>query len=196
MATSIFSILEEISSIFLPGVHVIRRRFSGREAYCDTSTLLEADHRSAGTMIMTHRDEEICSNIFSYFNKNISTDFLFSRDPVFNSTSNHAFLSFQFHMFEICDNDMPPWTYNPSERTSKIESVDTNFTRPSLRVQHVEFNSFLTVQHINTCPAGQSREGKDLIQPSYNDTGIRTSNTKLSSHYAYTPAWNICTACI
>ena len=177
-----FSILEAISSASLPGDHPIRSGHCGREAYCEMSTLFNADYRSTGTMIMTHEKEESQSNIFSYFNKNISSSFFFSRDPVFTSTSNNMFLSFQCHMFETCDNDTPPWTHYPSERTSKIESVDTNFTRTSLGVQHVEFTSFLTVQHINTCPSGQLREGKDLIQPSHNDTGICLSNTKLSSH--------------
>ena len=134
MAISIFSILEAVSSIFLPGVQSIRRRFSGREAYCDTSTLLEAEHRSAGTMIMTQGKEEGRTNIFSHLNINISSSFLFSRDPVFSSTSNNMFLSFQCHMFETRDNYMPPWTYYPSERTSEIASVDTNFTRSLLGV--------------------------------------------------------------
>ena len=169
--------------MFLPGVQIVRRRSSGQDAYCETLTLCEADYRSTGMTMMMHGKKKMQHNIFSTY-KNISTYFLFSRDPVFNSTSNNTFLSFQFNMFETCDNDMPSWTYNPSERSSRIASVDMNFTRPSLRVQHVEFLSFLTVQHINTCPAGQSREGKDLIQPPYNDTGICLSITELSSQYS------------
>ena len=181
MATTIFSILEAVSSIPLPGVQSIRRRHGGRDAYCETPTLTTASCRMAGTTIMIHGEEELYPNMFSAINKNISSSFLFSRDPVFSSTSNNTFLSFQCHMFETRDNYMPPWTYYPSERTSEIASVDTNFTRSLLGVQHVEFSSFLTVQHLNTCPTGQLREGKDLIRPSYNDTGICPSNAKLSS---------------
>ena len=165
MATTIFSILEAVSSIPLPGVQSIRRRHGGRDAYCETPTLTTASCRMAGTTIMIHGEEELYPSIFSSINKYISSSFLFSRDPVFSSTSNNMFLSFQCHMIETCDNYMRPWTYYPSERTSEIASVDTNFTRSLLGVQHVEFSSFLTVQHINTCSPWQSREGKDLIQP-------------------------------
>ena len=178
MAISTFSILEAVSSASLPGDHSIRSGHGSREAYCDSATLPQASCCKAGTTIMIFEMEELCDNIFSYTNKNIQSNFLFSRDPVFSSASNNTFLSFQCHMFETRDYD------DLSLRSSKIESVDMNFTRPWLGVQHVEFSSFLTVQHTNTCPAGQLRDGKDLIRPSYNDTGICPTHAKLSSQYS------------
>ena len=184
MAISTFSILEAISSASLPGDPYIRSGHDSREASCESTAVPQASCYHAGTTIMTFETEEVCENIFSYTNKNIQSNFLFSRDPVFSSASNNMFLSFQCHMFETCDNDILPWPYDPSERTSKIEPVDMNFTRPWLGVQHVTFSSFLTVQHTNTCPAGQLRDGKDLIPLSYNDTGICPSHAKLSSQYS------------
>ena len=178
MAISIFSILEAVSSASLPGDHFIRSGHSGQEAYCDSMTLPQASCRTSGTTIMIFEKEELCDNIFSYTNKNIQSNFLFSRDPVFSSASNNTFLSFQCHMFETCDYD------DLSLRSSMKEPVDMNFTRPELGVQHVEFSSFLTVRHTTTCPersAEQLRDGKDLIRPSYNDTGIYPTHAKLSS---------------
>ena len=175
MAISTFSILEAVSSASLPGDHSIRSGHSSREAYCKSATLPQASCCKAGTTIMIFEMEELCDNIFSYTNKNIQSNFLFSRDPVFSSVSNNTFLSFQCHMYETCDYD------DSSLRSSMKEPVDMNFTRPWLGVQHVEFSSFLTVQHINTCSPWQSREGKDLIQPSYNDTGICPYYTELSA---------------
>ena len=179
MAISTFSILEAVSSASLPGDQSIRSEHGSRDAYCYSATLPQASCCRAGTTIMIFEMEELCDNIFSYTNKNIQSNFLFSRDPVFSSTSNNTFLSFQCHMFETCDYD------DLSLRSSKIEPVDMNFTRPWLGVQHVEFSSFLTVQHTNTCPAGQLRDGKDLIRPSYNDTGICPTHAKLSSQPSY-----------
>ena len=175
MALSTFSILEAVSSASLPGDLYIRSGRGSREAHCESTVEPQASCYHAGTMIMTIEKEELCDNIFSYTNKNIQSNFLFSRDPVFSSASNNTFLSFQCHMFETCDYD------DPSLRSSMKEPVDMNFTRPELGVQHVEFSSFLTVQHTNTCPAGQLRDGKDLIRPSYNDTGIYPTHAKLSS---------------
>ena len=178
MALSTFSILEAVSSASLPGDHSIRSGHSGREAYCDSATLPQASCRTAGTTIMIFETEELCDNIFSYTNKNIQSNFLFSRDPVFSSASNNTFLSFQCHMFEICDMDVP------SLRSSLKEPVDMNFTRPELGVQHVEFSSFLPVRHTTTCPMGQLRDGKDLIRPSYNHIGICPPHAKLSTQYS------------
>ena len=175
MALSTFSILEAVSSASLPGDIYIRSGHGSREAHCESTVVPQPSCYNAGTMIMTIEKEELCDNIFSYTNKNIQSNFLFSRDPVFSSASNNTFLSFQSHMFETCDYD------DLSLRSSLKEPVDMNYARPELGIQHVEFSSFLTVQHINTCPAGQLREGKDLIQPSDNDTGICTSKPKLSS---------------
>ena len=126
----------------------------------------------AGTTIMTIETEEVCENIFSYTNKNIQSNFLFSRDPVFSSASNNTFLSFQCHMYETCDYD------DSSLRSSMKEPVDMNFTRPELGVQHVEFSSFSAVRHTTTCPTGELRDGKDLIRPSYDDTGICPTHTR------------------
>ena len=175
MAISTFSILEAVSSATLPGDPYIRSGHDSREASCESTVVPQASCCNAGTTIMTIEMEEVCENIFSYTNKNIQSNFLFSRDPVFSSASNNTFLSFQCHMYETCDYD------GLSLRSSMKEPVDMNFTRPELGVQHVEFSSFLTVRHTTTCPAGQLRDGKDLIRPSYNDTGICPTNTKLSS---------------
>ena len=187
MAISTFSILEAVSSASLPGDHSIRSGHGSREAYCDSATLPQASCCKAGTTIMIFEMEELCDNIFSYTNKNIQSNFLFSRDPVFSSTSNDAFLSFQFHMFKMFDNHMIPRPYDPSESTTRIVSVDMNFTRPELGVQHIEFSSFLMVRHTTTClerSAGQLRDGKDLIWPSYDDTGICPIHAKRSSHFS------------
>ena len=178
MATTIFSILEAVSSIPLPGVQSIRRRHGGRDAYCETPTLTTASCRMAGTTIMIHGEEELYPNIFSSINKNISSSFLFSRDPVFSSASNNTFLSFQCHMYETCDYD------DLSLRSSLKEPVDMNYARPELGIQHVAFSSFSTVRYTTTCPAGQLRDGKDLIRPSYNDTGICPTHAKLSTQYS------------
>ena len=175
MALSTFSILEAVSSISLPGDPYIRSGHSSREAYCESTTLLRPSCCNAGTTIMIMETEKLCDNIFSYTNKNISSNFLFSRDPVFSSASNNTFLSFQCHMFDICD------MHVPSLRSSLKEPVDMNFSRPELGVQHVEFSSFLTVRHTTTCPMGQLRDGKDLIRPSYNHIGICPPHAKLST---------------
>ena len=175
MAISTFSILEVISSASLPGDPYIRSGHDSREASCESTAVPQASCYHAGTTIMTIETEEVCENIFSYTNKNIQSNFLFSRDPVFSSASNNTFLSFQCHMFETCDYD------DLSLRSSLKEPVDMNYARPELGIQHVEFSSFLTVQHTTTCLARQLRDGKDLIRPSYNDTGICPSHAKLSS---------------
>ena len=182
MAISTFSILEVISSASLPGDPYIRSGHDSREAHCESTVVPQLSYYCAGTTIMTMETEEVCENIFSYTNKNIQSNFLFSRDPVFSSASNNTFLSFQCHMFETCDYD------DLSLRSSMKEPVDMNFTRPELGVQHVEFSSFLTVRHTTTCPersAWQLRDGKDLIRPSYDDTGICPIHTKLSSQKYY-----------
>ena len=175
MAISTFSILEAISSVPLPGDLYIRSGHSSREAYCESTMLPRPSCCNAGTTIMIIETEKLCDNIFSYTNKNISSNFLFSRDPVFSSASNNTFLSFQCHMYETCD------YVDLSLRSSVSEPVDMNFTRPELGVQHVEFSSFLPVRHTTTCPMGQLRDGKDLIRPSYNHIGICPSHTKLST---------------
>ena len=184
MAISTFSILEAVSSASLPGDPYIRSGHDSREASCESTVIPQASCYHAGTKIMTIETEEVCENIFSYTNKNIQSNSLFSRDPVFN-TSNHTFLSFQCHMYETRDYD------DLSLRSSMKEPVDMNFTRPELGVQHVEFSSFLTVRHTTTCPersAWQLRDGKDLIRPSYDDTGICPTHAKLSSH-GYGRGW-------
>ena len=175
MALSTFSILEAVSSASLPGDLYIRSGHGSREAHCESTVVPQPSCYSAGTMIMTIEKEELCDNIFSYTYKNTQSNFLFSRDPVFSSASNNTFLSFQCHMFETCDYD------DPSLRSSLKEPVDMNYARPELGIQHVAFSSFSTVRYTTTCPAGQLRDGKDLIRPSYNDTGICPSHAKLSS---------------
>ena len=177
MAISTFSILEAVSSASLPGDPYIRSGHDSREASCESTVIPQASCYHAGTKIMTIETEEVCENIFSYTNKNIQSNSLFSRDPVFN-TSNHMFLSFQCHMYETRDYD------DLSLRSSMKEPVDMSFTRPELGVQHVEFSSFLTVRHTTTCPTGELRDGKDLIRPSYDDTGICPTHAKLSSQYS------------
>ena len=189
MAISMFSILEAISSTSLPGDLYIRSGHSGREAYCESTTLLRPLCCNAGVTIMIMETEKLCDNIFSSTNKNISSNFLFSRDPVFSSASNNTFLSFQCHMYETCDYD------DLSLRSSMKEPVDMNFTRPELGVQRVEFSSFLTVRHTTTCPVrptGQLRDGKDLIRPSYNHIGICPPHAKLSTH-GYGRGWTTST---
>ena len=181
MALSTFSILEAVSSATLPGDPYIRSGHDSREASCESTVVPQASCYHAGTMIMTVEMEEVCENIFSYTNKNIRSNFLFSRDPVFSSASNNTFLSFQCHMYETCDYD------DLSLRSSMKEPVDMNFTRPELGVQHVEFSSFSAVRHTTTClerSAGQLRDGKDLIRPSYDDTGICPTHAKRSSQYS------------
>ena len=157
MALSIFSILEATSASPLPGDIDIRSGHGSREAHCESTVVPHASCYYAGTMIMIMEKEELCDNIFSYTNKNIQSNFLFSRDPVFSSASNNTFLSFQCHMFETCDYD------DLSLRSSLKEPVDINYARPELGIQHVDFSSFLTVRYTTTCPAGQLRDGKDLI---------------------------------
>ena len=171
MAQGIFYIILEgfctASPIAIPGAIIFRRRTGGPMAYCNT-TPLYADNRLTGMTIMKYVDERIRFNQFPEFNINISQDFLFSRDPVFISPSNDIFLSFQFHMFKIFDNDMIPWTYDPSERTTRIVSVDMNFTR-----------HMLIVDLISNARLGHQRERKDLIQLSYKDNGICLSTAEL-----------------
>ena len=175
MALSTFSILEAVSSASLPGDLYIRSGHGSREAHCESTVVPQPSCYNAGTMIMTIEKEELCDNIFSYTYKNTQSNFLFSRDPVFSSASNNTFLSFQCHMFETCDYD------DPSLRSSLKEPVDMNYARPELGIQHVAFSSFSTVRYTTTCPAGQLRDGKDLIRPSYNDNGICPTHAKLST---------------
>ena len=79
MATYIFSILETVSSVSVPGAYSIRRRSSGRAAYCEISTLTPADHRIVGMTTTTFGDQRVCFSTFSHHTKNISYRFsLFS----------------------------------------------------------------------------------------------------------------------
>ena len=121
---------------------------------------------------MKYVDERIANILFS----NISQDFLFSRDPVFNSPSNDFFLSFQSHSRNTDMQNQGFQTYDPSENTILKEYVDMNFSRPSL-----------SVDLIDEVPYRDIREWKDLIHHSqdhsHDYTGTETSAARLSTQF-------------